>query len=77
MEKEKGNQPCLPSIALVGANTSKLCNNPKKSDPVANTLAAVRNIVAYVKRILVINRLLVLSSCRYQTGRRCVTVPRR
>lgn len=40
----------LPSIALPGAITSKLCNNPKKSNPVANVLAAVRNIVASPER---------------------------
>lgn len=62
------NQLCLPSIALVGAKTSNVCDNPKKSNPVANTLTVVRNIVSYLKGIFVINRLLVLSSWRLQTG---------
>lgn len=63
------------SIALDGAITSKLCNIPKTSNPVANMLAAVRNIVVYLERILVINRLLVLSKLEVADRRRRVIVP--
>lgn len=37
-----------PSIAHPGATTCQLCNNPKKSSPVASVL--VRNIVARLRR---------------------------
>lgn len=71
------NQLFLPSIALDGAITSKLCNIPNTSNPVANMLATVRNIVVYLERILVINRLLVLSKLEVADRRRRVIVPKR
>lgn len=46
----------LPSTALDGATTSRLCRNPRKSSPAANTLAAMRNIVSYLRWSLHINR---------------------
>lgn len=54
-------------MALAGAITSKLWMNPKKSNPTASTLAVMRNIVAYLEGILLINRFLVLSSRRLQS----------
>lgn len=65
-------------MALAGAITSKLCMNPKKSNPVASMLAAMRNIVVYLGRILLINRFLLLSKaggCRADRRRRVTVCP--
>lgn len=65
-------------MALPGAITSKLCNNPKKSNPVANVLAVVRNIVAYLERIAISHQS-PLGPVKLEVAdrRRRVTVPRR
>lgn len=73
-----GLQVLGASMALAGAITSKLCMNPKKSNPVASMLAAMRNIVAYLGRILLINRFLLLSKaggCRADRRRRVTVCP--
>lgn len=56
------DQLCLPSTALDGAITSKLCRNPRKSSSTATTLAAMRNIVSYLRWSQLINR--PLGSCQ-------------
>lgn len=69
------NQLCLPSMALPGAITSKLCNNPKKSNPVANVLVVVRNIVAYLERIAISHQS-PLGSCQAGGCRQATTCNR-
>lgn len=62
-------------MALPGAITSKLCNNPKKSNPVANVLVVVRNIVAYLERIAISHQS-PLGSCQAGGCRQATTCNR-